>query len=98
VDSHYLNVDPVLNTNFFPYVDPPDSQMTLRLPPFHFDPDSDPAFHFDPDPDPDLAVHLDPDSDPASQNDADPCRYGSATLLISLLSKQVVGVATEYLF
>ncbi len=31
----------------------------LRLPPFHFDADPDPAFHFDADP------------DPASQNDAD---------------------------
>ncbi len=33
--------------------------MTLRLPPFHFDADPDPAFHFDAVP------------EPASQNDAD---------------------------
>jgi hypothetical protein len=40
----------------------------------HFDADPDSAFHF----------YADPDPDPASQNDADPCEYGSATLLKSL--------------
>ncbi len=37
----------------------------LRLPPFHFDADPDPAFHFDVDPDPDPASQID-------QIDADP--------------------------
>jgi hypothetical protein len=34
----------------------------LRLPPFHFDEETDPAFHFDSDPDP--AFHFDADPDP----------------------------------
>jgi hypothetical protein len=41
----------------------------LRLPPFHFDADPDPACHFD------------ADLDPASQNDADPRGSGSAALV-----------------
>ncbi len=43
----------------------------LRLPPFPFDADPDPAFHFG-GADPDSAFHFDADPDPASQNDADP--------------------------
>jgi hypothetical protein len=58
----------------------------LRVPPFHFDADldPDPAFHFNADPDPAFHFDADPDVDPASQNDADPCGYGSATLLQTL--------------
>ncbi len=44
----------------------------LRLPPCHFDSDTNPAFHFDADTDP--AFHFDADLDPhpASQNDGYP--------------------------
>ncbi len=47
------------------------------LPPFNFDSDPDPAFQSNADLEP--AFQL--DADPASQNDADPCGFGSATLL-----------------
>jgi hypothetical protein len=56
-----------------PDLDPPILQNDpLRLLPFHFDADPDPAFHFDADSDKDPAFHFDADPDPASQNDADP--------------------------
>jgi hypothetical protein len=50
----------------------------LRLPPFYFGADPDPAFHFDAnaDPDPNQAFHFDADPhadlDQTSKNDADP--------------------------
>jgi hypothetical protein len=47
-----------------PYSDP------LKLQPFRFHVDLDPALHFDADPD--SAFHFDTDPDPASQNEADP--------------------------
>jgi hypothetical protein len=55
----------------------------LRLPPFQFIADPDPAFNFDTDPGPDPAFHCDADPYPVSQNDVDPCgfRSGSATLI-----------------
>ncbi len=46
----------------------------LKLPPFHFDADSDPAYHFDADP----VFHFDADPDPASHKW---CGTGSATLV-----------------
>ncbi len=42
----------------------------LRLPPCHFDANSDPVFYYDADPDP--TFHSNADPDPASQNDGDP--------------------------
>ncbi len=68
----------ILPLTFFPDLDPPILQNDpLRLAPFHFAVDPDPAFHFgaDADPDPAFYFNADPDSDPASQNDvfhADP--------------------------
>ncbi len=65
------NPDPI--THFFPDLDHPMIQNDhLRLPPFHFDADPDPAFHFDVDPNPDQAFNFDAGPDIASQNDADP--------------------------
>jgi hypothetical protein len=76
--------DPNPATHFFPDLDPPLLQNGhLRLPPFHFHADPDPAYNFDADPDlafqfdadldPDPAFpHFDACLDPASQNDADP--------------------------
>jgi hypothetical protein len=52
-------------THFFPDLDLTMLQNDpLRLPPFHFDADPDPAFHCDADRDP--ACHFDADPDPAS--------------------------------
>ncbi len=67
------DTDPDPTTHFSLDLDPPMLQSDpLRLPPFHFDADSDPSFHFDADSDPDLAFHFAEDPDPAFQNDADP--------------------------
>jgi hypothetical protein len=49
----------------------------LRLPPFHFDKDPDPAFQSDADPHP---------PDPASQNDADPDRKHCLQLCLAFSS------------
>jgi hypothetical protein len=63
----------------------------LRLPPFHFDADPDPAFHSDADPDPALAFHFDTDPnadlDPASQMMQIHCGAGSETLLTGVRLK-----------
>ncbi len=51
--QYYAGPDPDPTTRFFPELDPPMfPNNLLRLPPFHFDADTDPAFHFDTDPDP----------------------------------------------
>jgi hypothetical protein len=65
-----LPFNPDSKNHLYPDFDPSLIQNDpLRLPPFHFDADSDPAFPFDADTDP--AFHYDADPDPASQNDDD---------------------------
>jgi hypothetical protein len=64
--------DPILPLTF-PALAPLILQNNpLRLPPFHFDAN----------PDPDPAIFFDADPDKTSRNDANPCEFGSATLLI----------------
>jgi hypothetical protein len=73
-----FNVDPAPDptTHFFQIWILQSSKLNpLRLSPFHFDADQDPAFHFDADPD--QAFLFDEDSDPASQNDAEPCGFAT---------------------
>ncbi len=60
--SFQFSANPHPTTQFFPDLDAPMLQNDpLRLPPFHFDADPDPAFHFDADPDP--AFHFDADAE-----------------------------------
>jgi hypothetical protein len=72
----------------------------LKLPPFHFAADPDPAFHFDADADPDPVIHFDADAnpDPASQIDADPNVDPQHWLLIICLPRKkcVVVLKTQF--
>jgi hypothetical protein len=63
--SIWCGSGPDPTANFSPDLNPPMLQNdSLRLQPFHFDADLDPAFHFDVDPDP--ASPFDADPDPVS--------------------------------